>query len=101
MTEDVENLHFYERQIKKTLCLIKECDLKSRRQVPQDVTADFDNKMPYNYMQLCYFKVRSTFTVKFWQGHFYQPLSVGQVLLRQFFFVVTLLFTPKPTRDLL
>ena len=56
MKEDVEDIQFYERKVKTTLCLIKQCNLRSE-EIPSDMVDELDRKMPYNYLQLCYLKV--------------------------------------------
>ena len=59
MKQDVDDLHFYDKQIRKTLCLIKECKGGlSQNQIASDILSEFDTKLPYNYLQLCYLKVR-------------------------------------------
>ena len=54
------DMKFMERMIKQTLCLLK-CKkgvLKNRAEiVSKNVIHDFDTLKPYDYLQLCYFKV--------------------------------------------
>ena len=58
MKQDVENLHFFEQQIKTTLCLMRQCGAGViQSQTPQKTLSEFQAKEPYNYLQLCYLKV--------------------------------------------
>ncbi len=56
----LEDMKLWERLIKQTLCILK-CKkdiLKNRAEiVAKTVTADFESLKPYDYMQLCYYKV--------------------------------------------
>lgn len=57
---DVENLRFYEKAIKNTLCLIK-CQKNSDIIAVRldSATVDiFENRKPYEYLQICYYQVR-------------------------------------------
>lgn len=50
---------FYELIIKNAYCLIK-CEkyyFKNRPSTKKEVDIDFENKVPYDYLQLCYFKM--------------------------------------------
>lgn len=58
-TVNVEDLRFYEKAIRNTLCLI-ECQKKSRvldfylNRATSDV---FEERKPYEYLHICYFQV--------------------------------------------
>lgn len=58
---DIENLHFYEKTLRNTLCIIK-CR-KSNVHISNTSTLDpdteqlFEDKKPYEYLHLCYFQV--------------------------------------------
>ena len=54
--EDVEDLHFYDKMVKKTLCLMKSCDYLNL-DIHKDVLTSFSERAPYEYLQLCYYKV--------------------------------------------
>ena len=54
--DDVEDLQFYEKMIQTTLCLMKQCEYL-REDIHKDVMKDFNEKAPYEYLQLCYYKV--------------------------------------------
>ncbi len=66
IAEDVDNLHFFEKMVKQTLCLMN-CKNSTMpelsAQLPKEVMDDFERKMPYDYLQLCYYNV-SYLTVK-------------------------------------
>lgn len=60
---DVENLRFYEKTLRGTLCLIK-CrngdELLSRTAtISPDTEKIFEHRKPYQYLHLCYFQVRN------------------------------------------
>lgn len=56
---DIENLHFYEVILKRTLCLVK-CRLKNRSVLPFEKDFDgyymdlFKRRQPYSYLHACY-----------------------------------------------
>ena len=58
---DVDDLHFFERLVGQTLCLMtcKSEVLGSHREehIPAETIKDFETKNPYNYLQLCYHQV--------------------------------------------
>jgi hypothetical protein len=60
--DDIEDLHFYEKLVKQTLCLMN-CKNSTMpemtSQMPKDVVEDFEWKLPYDYLQLCYYQVPS------------------------------------------
>lgn len=56
---DVENLRFYEKAIRNTLCLI-ECQKKNDVfdfYLNTATTEVFENRKPYEYLHICYFQV--------------------------------------------
>ena len=55
--KDVEDLHFYEKMLKTTLCLLKSCD-HLKLDIHKDVLKSFNERAPYEYLNLCYYKVR-------------------------------------------
>lgn len=58
---DIENLRFYEKAIKNTLCLIK-CQNKSdlfNMHLNAETNELFQNRKPYEYLHICYFQVRN------------------------------------------
>ena len=73
-SENVENLHFYESIIKKTLCL-EQCKRILLPNVKDFFSMDswsksmFRARMPYQYIQLCYYKVQ-TFIISTHQHYF-------------------------------
>ena len=60
VSPQLEDMKLWERLIKQTLCILK-CKkglLKNRAEiVAKNVVQDFDSFKPYDYLQLCYFKV--------------------------------------------
>ena len=59
--KDLDDFHFYEKVTRNTLCLMK-CKRtalgKDRVElITKTVAESFDNKGPYNYLQLCYYQV--------------------------------------------
>lgn len=57
---DVEDLHFYEKTIKKTLCIIKcKSDKKifGKFNLNHETESLFENRKPYEYLHICYFQV--------------------------------------------
>ena len=55
--EDIEDLHFYEKMLKTTLCLLKTCD-HLKIDIHKDILESFHERTPYEYLQLCYYKVK-------------------------------------------
>lgn len=58
---DVENLSFFEKTIRTTLCVIK-CHDKligdsGKFNINEDIESLFEKKKPYEYLHLCYFQV--------------------------------------------
>ncbi|KAH1022924.1 prolyl 3-hydroxylase 2 isoform X1 [Dendroctonus ponderosae] len=56
---DIENLRFFEKNIKNTLCLIN-CKIDSNGNndnVDDEIQKLFEERKPYEYLHLCYFKV--------------------------------------------
>ena len=62
---DSSDLSFYERAVRNALCIMKckrEIFGKDRvEQVSVETIKDFEEKNPYNYLQLCHYQVRSKF----------------------------------------
>lgn len=60
---DVENLLFYERAVRQTLCIIacenENPDIKENYNVNPDVESLFEDQKPYEYIHLCYYQVRN------------------------------------------
>ncbi len=59
--EEIEDLRFFEKAIKNTLCVMK-CKREAFgpervEQVSVDTLKEFETKSPYNYLQLCYYQV--------------------------------------------
>ena len=54
---DIEDLHFYEKMVKTTLCLLKTCD-HLKIDIHKDILKSFNERVPYEYLQLCYYKVK-------------------------------------------
>jgi len=63
--EDIEDLHFYERKVRETLCLMK-CNQDYReiagaealKRLPHVTEKKFADFTIYEYLQICYFQVR-------------------------------------------
>lgn len=57
---DIENLRFYEKAIRNTLCIIK-CKEKSEifgaYNIDKETESLFENRKPYEYLHICYFQV--------------------------------------------
>lgn len=56
---DVENLRFYEKAIRNTLCLVK-CGKKDNvftSQLNRETIQVFENRKPYEYLHICYYQV--------------------------------------------
>ncbi|XP_012277357.1 prolyl 3-hydroxylase 2 [Orussus abietinus] len=62
--EDVEDLHFYEKKVRETLCLLKcnrvyhEINDRSKKngQLPPHVEMKFVERRPYEYQNICYYQ---------------------------------------------
>lgn len=59
---DIENLAFYEKAVKQTLCLIR-CENENPEiienyNVNNEIAKLFEEHKPYEYLQLCYFQVQ-------------------------------------------
>lgn len=65
LAEDIEDLHFYERKVRETLCLMK-CNQDYReiagagalKRLPHVTEQKFINLTIYEYLHICYFQVR-------------------------------------------
>lgn len=63
--EDIEDLHFYERKVRETLCLLK-CNQDYReiagvgafKRLPQVTERKFIDFTVYEYLHICYSQVR-------------------------------------------
>lgn len=58
-TVNIEDLRFYEKAIKNTLCIIK-CKSESnfgKYNLNSEVESLFENRKPYEYLHICYFQV--------------------------------------------
>lgn len=59
---DIENLSFYEKAVRQTLCLIQceneSLEIMENYNVNNDIEKLFEEHKPYEYLQLCYFQVR-------------------------------------------
>ena len=64
--QNLEDLMHWETMIKQTLCILK-CKkkvLKGRAEIiSRSVSYDFESFKPYDYLQLCYFKVCNIFSL--------------------------------------
>lgn len=57
--KDVEDLQFFEKMVKNTLCLLKCNKYKPKsglNGLPEKVQKEFEQLRPYEYLQLCYFQ---------------------------------------------
>lgn len=58
---NIESLFFFEEVVRNTLCIMK-CKRKAFgrdrvEQISAKVLQEFDERLPYDYLQLCYFQV--------------------------------------------
>ncbi|CAB3369515.1 Hypothetical predicted protein [Cloeon dipterum] len=56
---DIEDLGFFERQLRATLCMLKCKEQKRIKRVgaySKDILSRFEQLQPYDYIQLCYFQ---------------------------------------------
>jgi len=66
--EDIEDLHFYEKKVKETLCLMK-CNQDYReiagagalKRLPHATERKFVDLAIYEYLHICYFQVRKIY----------------------------------------
>lgn len=64
VAEDIEDLHFYERKVRETLCLMK-CNQDYReiagagalKRIPRVTEKKFVDHAVYEYLHICYFQV--------------------------------------------
>lgn len=57
---DIEDLRFYEKTIKKTLCIIKcksDKNIFGKYNLNDEAQSLFENRKPYEYLHICYFQV--------------------------------------------
>ena len=80
--ENIEDLHFYEKMVKTTLCLLKSCE-HLKHDIHKDVLKSFDERRPYEYVQLCYYKViaRETLTRRPILLYIYIYIYISNLLL--------------------
>lgn len=59
---NIENLHFYEKTIKNTLCILKckihDSQLFGPYNINKETGKLFEDAKPYEYLHVCYFQVR-------------------------------------------
>jgi hypothetical protein len=59
--KNIDDLQFFEKMIRKTLCLIK-CNKHNPKDgmngLPKSTIKEFEDLKPYEYLQLCYYQVR-------------------------------------------
>lgn len=59
-TVNIDDLRFYEKAIKNTLCIIKcksDDNVFAKYNLNHEVEALFENRKPYEYLHICYFQV--------------------------------------------
>lgn len=61
-SDETDNIAFYDQLVKEALCVAKcKYDKMSAypepKEVPTDVEEEFEKRLPYDYLQLCYYKV--------------------------------------------
>jgi len=54
---DVEDLQFYDKKVRTTLCLLRCAKENNVKFYKQKVLDEYSRLIPYDYMQLCYFQV--------------------------------------------
>ena len=58
--DEIDDLQFYEKMVRKTLCLLK-CNKYNPKSglngLPKNAEKDFERLRPYEYLQLCYYQV--------------------------------------------
>jgi hypothetical protein len=59
--KNIDDLQFFEKMIRNTLCLIK-CNKHNPKDalngLPKSTIKEFEDLKPYEYLQLCYYQVR-------------------------------------------
>ena len=68
--ESVEDLHYYEKKVRETLCLLK-CNQdyrdvagsQSLKRPSKNTEAKYKALIPYEYLHICYYQVRHFFYV--------------------------------------
>jgi hypothetical protein len=59
--KNIDDLQFFEKMIRKTLCLLK-CNKHNPKDglngLPKSAVKEFEDLKPYEYLQLCYYQVR-------------------------------------------
>jgi leucine proline-enriched proteoglycan (leprecan) len=58
--KNIDDLQFFEKLIRKTLCLLK-CGKHNPKDglngLPKSILKEFEDLKPYEYLQLCYYQV--------------------------------------------
>lgn len=62
---DVEDLQFFDKKVRTTLCLLKCAKENNIKFYKQTVLDEYARLIPYDYMQLCYFQVTEIYWVNF------------------------------------
>lgn len=66
--KEVDDLRFFEKMVRNTLCLLK-CNKYNPKGglngMPKDVQKEFEELKPYEYLQLCYFQVSGILAKQF------------------------------------
>jgi hypothetical protein len=68
--KQIEDLQFFEKMVRNTLCLLKCSEYSPKgglNGLPKDVQKEFEELRPYEYLQLCYFQVSGILPVQ--QNH--------------------------------
>lgn len=64
--KSVDDLQFFEKMIRRTLCLLK-CNKHNPKDglhgLPKSVLKEFEDLKPYEYLQLCYYQVSQILSV--------------------------------------
>lgn len=84
--QHVEDLRYWETMIKQTLCILK-CKkkvLQGRAEIiSRTVSQDFESYKPYDYLQLCYFKVHTIHLIKVYMlSNFFLIISSSMTSLK-------------------
>lgn len=60
-SDDIEDLHFFEKTIKNTLCIVKcrndHSNVFGVYNINKETEELFENRKPYEYLHICYFQV--------------------------------------------
>jgi len=66
MEDDLEDLHFSEEMIRRTLCLMKCTEAHWNNRViivEKEIEEAFLSLKPYEYLHVCYYQVRTVFGI--------------------------------------